>query len=160
METTKPMRSEKQREQAKLYYRKMKADPLKWDAYKKRCGVNTRRWYLKLKHDYPKYEELLRKKNEHHRLYRTNRSRKYLDMLARRRSVRENNPFKYRALKKRSYEKMRHDPVRYRRYLDRCLAWYYAMKKDPERHRAFLEARKVYQRYRRIIKKMALQEAV
>lgn len=160
METTeapaKKIRTEKEREQAKRYYQKMKADPAKWAAYKKRSGVNTRRYYERLKHDFPKYEALLRKQNERHRLRRQSRSRTYLQLLERKRARRALDPFKARAMKKQSYERMRRDPVRYRRYLDRCLAWYYEMKKDPERHSAFLEGRKVYQRYRRIVKKAAL----
>lgn len=152
-------RPEKYREQARLYYQKMKADPVKWAAYKKRCGVNTRKWYQKIKHNFPRYEAMLEKQNERSRAYRARRPKKHLEMLARKRAARELDPFKARALKQRSYQKMRRDPVRYQRYLERCRAWYYEMKKNPDRHRNFLEGRKVYQRYRRIVKKSAAEEA-
>ncbi len=150
----------KYREQAKEYYHKLKADPERYRLYLLKKNKNTRAWYQRLKRNFPKYEALLKKQNERLRVYRASRSAKYLQSLARKRDRRVEDPFKHRGWKKRSYERMRKDPSRYQRYLERCRNWYHAVKNDPVRYREFLEGRMVYQRYRRIVKKAALQEAL
>lgn len=158
MNETPEERKERQKVQRRGYYLKMKSDPVKWAAYKKRSNINTAKWYQKIKHDFSKYEMLLKKQNERHRKYRLNRSEKFLAYIERNRLKRELNPFHARELKRLAYARMKRDPVRYRKWLDRTLNWYYTMKKDPERYRRFLEDRKVYQRYRKIMKKAALME--
>lgn len=145
----------KYKETTRLYYEKLKRDPSRYRLYLIRKNANTKRWYLKVKHNFPKYEALLKKHNDRLRLYRAEKSEKYLQFLRRRRVRRAADPFKYRQDKKKSFEKMKRDPVRYQRYLDRCITWYYEMKKDPAKYRVFLEERKVYQRYRKIVKQAA-----
>ncbi len=146
-------RPQKYKERAKEYYHELKRDPERYRLYLQRKAANTHAWYQRTKRNFLKYEALLKRQNEKLRAYRASGSKKYLARLKRHRERLALNPFRQREQRKRWYERIKNDPVKYQQYLERCKKWYHEIKSDPIRYQEFLAGRKVYQRYYRILKK-------
>lgn len=135
-EIEKQRRRVRQRERQKRYYAKMKKDPVRWQ----KMLAKGRRWNTK---------------------FRQARGYKYVQQLARNRARRSLNPFKYREQKRAYYQRVKADPVAYRGHLEKIKRWYRAkmekLAKDPAARRAWLDERKVYLRYHRIVVKARAQ---
>lgn len=116
-----------------------------------------RRWYLKLKADPARYECRLEYCQGWNRAYRKRRSPKYLRLLLRRRMRNDQNPFPHREDCQRAYQKLKKSPAAYEAFLEKQRTRYkermVRLRQEPAAYRFFLNARMVYHRYHRILKK-------